>query len=109
GPQRKGRRRPPPPAGGTAARPSRGRPATPTGRGRAALRRGPSDALEQAINIERRTSPEIASVHRKERIGRASAFIAQQAEKRPFGVELGGRTELDQHFPVDNVDAHAGP
>ena len=42
-------------------------------------------------------------------LGRSSPLIAQQGEEFPFRVELGGGTELGQHFARDNVDTHGGP
>src|ERR1700722_1718637 len=68
-----------------------------------------SDALKQAIDVERGTPPEILTVHRQEGIRRAPPLVAQHAEKRPFGVDLGRGAEISHHLAPEHVDAHARP
>ena len=68
-----------------------------------------SDALKKAIDVERGTPPEILTVHRQEGTRSAPALVAQHAEKRPFGVELGRGAEVSHHLAPDHVDAHARP
>ena len=49
-----------------------------------------SDGLQEGIEIEARAAAEIVHVIFQKRLGATSAFVAQHAEKLPFGIELGG-------------------
>jgi hypothetical protein len=68
-----------------------------------------SDGLQERFEIEARAAAEIVHVIFQKRFGATSAFVAQNAEKLLFGIELGGVAQLGHHGAGDTVDAHAGP
>src|SRR5215467_15678642 len=67
------------------------------------------DPLEESVEVERRASSQIATVSRNESFGTPSSFVPQLAQKCPFGIELGRRTQLDHPIACDAVDAHPRP
>ena len=58
-------------------------------------------------SVER--TPRSVAVRVEERRRRAAALVAQHAEERPLGEELGGIAEVEHDVARDAVDAHLRP
>ena len=60
-----------------------------------------SSVFQQRVDVEGGAATEIVPVLRKERVGRGTAFVAEEAEKGPLPVELGRGAEFGHRLGGD--------
>src|SRR5262249_33636281 len=65
-----------------------------------------SDLLQQNVQVDGRLLAYVRCLGTQERVCATSPFIAQHAQKVPFGVEFGRRSKCGKHGARDQVNAH---
>src|SRR5262245_66385473 len=65
--------------------------------------------FQQVLDVEGGAATEIVPVLRKERVGRGTAFVAEEGEKGPLPVELGRGAEFGHRLGGDPMHPHRHP
>src|SRR3954453_22507680 len=68
-----------------------------------------SDAFQQFVEIEGRTTAQVLVVVVKERLRRAPPLVAQHGQEFPLGVEFGKITESYHDLAGDGMNPHMRP